>query len=143
MPRLRSALGTGPRSARTNAGRWAILALSAAGIALPAVATAPAKATPDTGPAPVPILHFSLPDAPEKRLVEQHCVACHDLSRIENAGGTRSGWAKRLNRMIARGAKLPLKDVPAVAEYLARKFPVRLRAVDATAAASATNAPAP
>ena len=142
MPHVRSAVGTGPRSAQT-AGRWATLMPSAAGIALPAGAPLTAKATPDVGPVPVPILHFSFPDAPEKRLVEQHCVACHDLSRIQNAGGTRSGWTKRLSRMIARGAKLPLQDVPAVAEYLARKFPVRPRPVDANAAASATDAPAP
>ena len=139
MRRLRE---TAQRSSR-SAGRWATLTLSAAGIALSDGATLQAKATPDAGPAPVSILRFNVPDAPEKRLVEQHCVACHDLSRIENAGGTRSGWAKRLNRMIARGAKLPLQNVPAVAEYLARKFPVRPRPVDENVAASATDAPTP
>jgi len=113
------------------------VALSTA-IALPAGAAHPDAHSPDTSPAPVPVLHLSLPDTPEKKLIEQHCVACHDLTRIKNAGGTRSGWNKRLQRMIARGAKLPLQDVPAVAAYLARQFPVRLRPVDANATAPAT-----
>jgi len=98
---------------------------------------------PGDAPSPPPLLHFNFPDTPEKRLVEQHCVACHDLNRIQNAGGTRSGWNRRLQRMIARGSKLPLQDVPAVANYLARQFLVRLRPVDANDSAAALNPPTP
>ena len=98
---------------------------------------------PGDAPSPPPLLHFNFPDTPEKRLVEQHCVACHDLNRIQNAGGTRSGWNRRLQRMIARGSKLPPQDVPAVANYLARQFPVRLRPVDANDSAAALNPPTP
>jgi cytochrome c5 len=133
MLRLRSAAGLG---------HWAALALSA-GIALPVCAAHPEAPAPDTAPVPVPVLHLSLPDTPEKRLVEQHCVACHDLTRIQNAGGTRSGWNKRLQRMIARGAKLPLQDVPAVAVYLARQFPVRPRPVDANTSIPPTESTTP
>jgi hypothetical protein len=134
----------GARAERPLA-RWAGLVVSI-GTALPAIAAPPASAAPaaiDTGPAPIPVLHLSLPDAPEKRLVEQYCVACHDLARVQNAGGTRSGWAKRLRRMIVRGAKLPREDVPAVAAYLAREFPVRPRPVDTDATAAARTAGAP
>jgi hypothetical protein len=118
--------------------------LLAVALSLSATATLGAETPhPDAGPAPVPVLHLSLPETSEKRLVEQHCVACHDLGRIQNAGGTRSGWARRLKRMIARGSKLPEQDVPAVATYLARQFPVRLRPVDANATTTTSDAAKP
>jgi len=74
-----------------------------------------------------------LPDAPERQLVVQHCLACHDVTRIESAGGSRSGWTRRIERMIMRGSTLPPKDVPEVAAYLARALPVRLAASSAHA----------
>ena len=131
-----------PLRSAAGLGHWAVLALSA-GIASAVGAAHPETPAADTAPAPVPVLHLNLPDTPEKRLVEQHCVACHDLARIQNAGGTRSGWNKRLQRMIARGAKLPLQDVPAVAVYLARQFPVRPRPVDANTSIPATESATP
>jgi mono/diheme cytochrome c family protein len=89
------------------------------------LATAPAPEP----PMPPAVLHLHLPDRPERRLVEQHCVACHDLARVENAGGSRMGWTRRLQRMIRRGATLSPRDVPAVATYLARTLPERPRPV--------------
>ena len=144
MSRRTANMALSPRAERSLA-RWAALALSA-GIGLPTAAALAVSAQPaaiDSAPAPIPILHLKPPEALEKRLVEQHCVACHDLGRVQNAGGTRSGWTKRLQRMIARGAKLPLQDVPAVAAYLAREFPVRLRPVDTNERAAAGAAGTP
>src|SRR5262245_6961536 len=83
----------------------------------------------EQAPALPPLLHLSLPNAPEKRLVEQHCVACHDLRRVENSGATRTGWVRRLQRMIRRGSTLPPQDVAAVATYLGRTLPERPRPV--------------
>ena len=136
MRRLALTVGPDQRPAQ-RAGRWAACVLSAS-IALSAGATPSGAPAPEAAPLPVPVLHFNFPDSPEKRLVEQHCVACHDLGRIQNAGGSRSGWAKRLKRMIARGAKLPDQDVPAVSAFLAKQFPIRLRPVDADTATKAT-----
>ena len=67
------------------------------------------------------------PVGPERRLVERHCNACHDLAWIERSGGDARGWTDRLQRMIRNGASLPRGDIPALAAYLARAFPERLR----------------
>jgi len=99
--------------------------LLASGVCVHATANAPDVPVPSPMTA---IGHLPLPDGPEKQLVKQHCMACHDIARIENAGGTRSGWKSRLERMIRRGSTLPRQDVPALATYLARALPERLRA---------------
>ena len=68
-----------------------------------------------------------LPDAPEKALVLEHCMACHDLDWIARSGGTKEGWEARLVRMIRAGATIPRDQIPAVAAYLAKALPVRPR----------------
>jgi mono/diheme cytochrome c family protein len=74
-------------------------------------------------PAPEP----HLPPGPEVVLIEQHCVACHGISRIAKGGGTVAGWTDRLGRMIRFGSTLPRSDITALAVYLAKVFPPRPR----------------
>ena len=68
-----------------------------------------------------------LPNAPEKALVLQYCMVCHDLDWIARSGGTKEGWEDRLVRMIRAGATIPRDQIPAVAAYLARALPERPR----------------
>src|SRR5258705_12463611 len=66
-----------------------------------------------------------LPNAPEKALVLEHCMTCHDLGWIARSGGSKEGWESRLVRMIRAGAPIPRDKIPAVAAYLAQAFPER------------------
>jgi hypothetical protein len=60
-------------------------------------------------------------------LVVQYCVVCHDQAWIERSGGTQQGWTERITRMIRSGATIPRDQIPAVAAYLAKALPERLR----------------
>jgi cytochrome c5 len=66
-----------------------------------------------------------LPNGPEKALVLEHCMACHDLDWIAQSGGSKEGWERRLVRMIRAGATIPRDKIPAVAAYLAKALPER------------------
>ena len=68
-----------------------------------------------------------LPNAPEKALVLQYCMVCHDLDWIARSGGTKEGWERRLVRMIRAGATIPRDQISAVAAYLAKALPERPR----------------
>jgi len=125
---------TPERRAGHHASAWCVM-LAGAGFSMTLAMANPEREAPST---PATSSHPTLPDAPELRLVVQHCLACHNLTRIENAGGSRSGWTKRIKRMITRGSTLPPQDVPAVAEYLARALPERLRPAMPTDVSSST-----
>jgi hypothetical protein len=66
-----------------------------------------------------------LPNAPEKAIVLEYCMVCHDLAWIARSGGTKEGWEQRLVRMIRAGATIPRDQIPAVAAYLAKALPPR------------------
>ncbi len=69
-----------------------------------------------------------LPAAPERALVESHCVQCHSQERIEQSEGSESEWRMRIRRMQRRGSDLPQHQVLPLATYLARSLPPRVRA---------------
>jgi hypothetical protein len=73
----------------------------------------------------------TLPNAPEKLLVMAYCMKCHSLAWIERSGGTQAGWTERIRRMNRAGAMIPPDNVPAMAAYLAKALPERLRPVPA------------
>jgi hypothetical protein len=72
----------------------------------------------------------ALPEGPEKAIVLNHCNVCHDIDWIVRSGGTLQGWTDRIQRMIRSGATIPREQIPAVAAYLAKAFPVRAREVE-------------
>ncbi|HXC60384.1 MAG TPA: hypothetical protein VN645_13805 [Steroidobacteraceae bacterium] len=72
----------------------------------------------------------ALPDAPQKAVVQKYCTACHDIGRIQRAGGTQAGWQDRIGRMQRWGAKIPPGEVANVARYLAAALPPRARPGD-------------
>src|SRR5688572_16634584 len=69
-----------------------------------------------------------LPDAPEKELIQQHCVRCHSIDWIEQMEGTESEWTMRVRRMLRRGSELPQDRIAPLAAYLAQALPRRVRA---------------
>ena len=86
------------------------------------------SAPPPAAIPPLPLAGpLTLPEAPEKALVLEHCLVCHDLAWIERSGGTEQHWTDRIRRMIRSGATVRPEEVPVLAAYLARALPVRLR----------------
>ena len=69
----------------------------------------------------------ALPEAPEKALVLNYCAICHDIDWVVRSGATVEGWTERIHRMIGAGATIPQSQIPAVAAYLAKAFPLRFR----------------
>jgi len=70
----------------------------------------------------------SLPDGPERALIDRHCVRCHSIDWIEQTEGSELEWIMRVRRMLRRGSELPQDQVAPVAAYLARALPRRVRA---------------
>jgi cytochrome c5 len=101
--------------------------------AYPVLLAASAAPVQNTAPRPVTATSSKsdpaafLPDVPEKALVLQYCMVCHDLDWIARSGGTEEGWEDRLVRMIRAGATIPRDRIPAVAAYLAKALPLRPR----------------
>ena len=82
------------------------------GGALPA--PAPQAATDNTG----------FPDGDSKKLVLDNCGGCHDLDQVKSAKHNESAWKETLGHMVTYGANLTDAQVPTVAAYLAKAFPV-------------------
>jgi hypothetical protein len=49
-------------------------------------------------------------------LVQERCVSCHDLGRVEQVG-------KTVERMVSKGANLSAEEQERVIEYLAEEYP--------------------
>ena len=64
-----------------------------------------------------------LPEGPGKKVVQAHCVQCHDLTQVTRAGYTRQDWRTDVYMMINVGASLPKDQIDLVTDYLARSFP--------------------
>lgn len=59
-----------------------------------------------------------------KKLVEERCVACHDLKRIYKEKADKEEWEKIVDRMIKKGANLNESERALVLEYLLTIEPV-------------------
>ncbi len=64
-----------------------------------------------------------LPAGAGKQVIEDVCVACHELGRITNAGHTHDEWDMIVHEMIMMGAALRPAQVLVVTDYLASNFP--------------------
>ena len=65
------------------------------------------------------------PDGDSKKLVLENCGGCHDLDLVKTAKHNEAAWKETLNHMIAYGANITDAQVPTVAAYLAKAFPVQ------------------
>jgi len=59
--------------------------------------------------------------APGEIIMNASCVACHDVRPIQMQAMDQDGWAKLVESMIAKGAKVKKDDVPVLVEYLAQE----------------------
>ena len=55
-----------------------------------------------------------------ERIINQSCVDCHDIRRIQTAAMTGDAWATTVSTMIEKGAKVAKEDVPVLVAYLAQ-----------------------
>jgi len=85
------------------------------GLKQPAAATAPAAAAP-AAPA-------AASATAGKALLEAHCANCHDLDIVSARTGSDAEWLEVVERMNARGSGVADKDVPVLAQYLAKTYP--------------------
>ena len=56
-----------------------------------------------------------------ERIINQSCVDCHDIRRIQTAAMSADAWGKTVTTMIEKGAKVAQDDVPVLVSYLARQ----------------------
>ncbi|MCX8007746.1 MAG: hypothetical protein N3B11_06495 [Coriobacteriia bacterium] len=52
-------------------------------------------------------------------LIASRCTRCHNRSRIDAASHDASGWARIVDRMVAKGARLSEAEQAALVEHLA------------------------
>src|SRR6185437_2907963 len=88
-----------------------IPALALVGLALPALAQAPAPVNPK-----------DYPDGPGKEIVTTTCNTCHPAARVK-AGYTPEGWDTVAHMMQNFGAPVDAKEWPIVKAYLVKNFP--------------------
>src|SRR3954471_10040310 len=64
------------------------------------------------------------PDGDSKKFVLDNCGGCHDLDQVKTAKHNEAAWKETLNHMATYGANITDAQVPTVAAYLAKAFPV-------------------
>jgi virginiamycin B lyase len=86
-------------------------------LALPAIAQAPQQ-TPDQWLA-------KMPAAPERDLIANACLGCHNAERILNADHDAYEWDINITGMVNVGAPLTQDEARRVTEYLVRSLPAQ------------------
>jgi mono/diheme cytochrome c family protein len=104
--------------------RWAVLCVAILLSAGPSkgatIGIAPVPAEPET-----PVDESRFPPGPERQFILDTCQGCHTLNLVARSGADIDGWTDRLVRMIRAGAPVTRNQIPALAAYLAKAFPVR------------------
>jgi cytochrome c5 len=57
-------------------------------------------------------------DLPGERIMNAACQECHDTRRIQVQAKDAAGWAKTVETMMGKGAKVAKADMPLLLEYL-------------------------
>ena len=53
-----------------------------------------------------------------KAIVDNACIKCHSLKRVESAAKNAAEWEVTLDRMTKKGAKIRMEDRDTVLKYL-------------------------
>jgi len=77
------------------------------------------------GAAPVIQDATGFPDGDGKKLVLDGCGGCHDLELVKTAKHNEAEWRTTLTNMTNYGATITAAQIPTVATYLAKAFPVK------------------
>ena len=68
----------------------------------------------------------SLPDGPNKDLVEAVCTACHDTGRIVSKQMTKAEWADKVLEMLQEDPDVTQPERDKILEYLSVTFPKKV-----------------
>jgi cytochrome c5 len=63
-----------------------------------------------------------LPEGEGKKIVEEKCTACHDLTFVAKQHLNKDEWSDMVKIMVASGASLSDAEVPVVVDYLVKNF---------------------
>ncbi len=53
-----------------------------------------------------------------KTLLEERCIACHTLDRVESASKSAAGWGLNVREMVGKGAELNASEQEVLIDYL-------------------------
>jgi len=83
----------------------------------------PEQPAPPAEPMVAPTEEPEQPAPPDgQALVQQRCIQCHGLGRIQQASKTEAEWATTVARMVGKGANLSPEEQEAVIQYLAETY---------------------
>ena len=97
----------------------------------PSPTTAPTDKPPPPTATPVPPTDTPVPPTPEpeapdvadgKTLLEERCVECHDLGRVERASKSEADWRLSVVRMVNKGADLNDEELEILVLYLSETY---------------------
>ena len=104
--------------------RWSVLCVAILLSAGPSkgaiIGITPVPPEPET-----PVDETRFPPGPGRQFILDTCQGCHTLNLVARSGADIDGWTDRLVRMIRAGAPVTRSQIPALATYLAKAFPVR------------------
>jgi len=63
-----------------------------------------------------------LPEGEGKAILESSCTGCHDTQKATSLKLSRAGWQDIISKMMGLGAPLDDKQIPPLADYLAKNF---------------------
>ncbi len=96
------------------------------GFTLIIIALATACSEADVNTTPVDVQTTQVPaeqvSVEGKALLEERCISCHDLSRIENEKKTIDGWKITVERMVKKGAQLSSSEQEVLIKYLSDTY---------------------
>ncbi len=63
-----------------------------------------------------------LPDGDAKKIIEEKCTVCHDLTYITKQHLSKDDWTDMIKIMVASGATVTDDEIPVLVEYLVKNF---------------------
>ena len=63
-----------------------------------------------------------LPDGDGKKILEEKCTVCHDLTYVTKQRLNKDDWTDMIKIMIASGASVTDDEIPVLVEYLVKNF---------------------
>lgn len=75
-----------------------------------------------TAPAAAPATAAAAKEDPGKTTLDGYCGTCHDLDLVSARKGTQAEWQDIVDRMNARGAGVPEKEIAPLVQYLTKAY---------------------
>ena len=63
-----------------------------------------------------------LPEGDAKKILEEKCTACHDLTYVTKQHLNKDEWTDMIKIMVASGASVTDEEIPVLVEYLVTNF---------------------